>query len=286
MVAYRQINEMYRDINNRAKYFAGFRLMYGLTKNITIMTMVGASNHHFKKIPTNFANYILNHHKAQYLKYPFLIEGIHVYAKYRAVNFDKSQKHLRIATYAEASKSFVAHSEAESNLMTENTGYGGGLIFTLLNKRFATSVTWGFIKSLPYTQKDQYQELKFQPGAVNLYNVSFGYRVYPKKYDSYNDININLYAEFINKSYTAAKIYYNDIPYNYDYLKTIDGYPGTLYTYNGLIANHYSELRSSIQCIFNSSNRLDIGMAVPLYSRSYLHDYPLIFINFQKIISN
>jgi hypothetical protein len=282
LVGFRQINEMYRDINNRERYFAGFRVMYGLTKKLTVMSMIGYSNHHFKNFPTNFVGFINNHHQKQYPLYPFLIEGIHVYAKYRLVNFDGEQKHFRIAAYGEATKSFIAHTEAESSTMTDNTGYGGGLIFTKLHKRFATSVTWGFINSIPYQQNDGYREIKFKSGNVVMYNVSFGYRIYPKVYDSYKNINVNIYSEFINKDYKAAQIYYDGKPYDYSYLNV--NIPGTttLYTYRGLAANRYSEMRTSLQFIFDSSTRLDIGAAVPVYSRSYLHDYPLIFINIQK----
>jgi hypothetical protein len=279
LFGFRQINEMYKDINGRGRYYSGLRLMYGATKKLTLMTMIGASNHHFKRIPTNLSNYIINHHRMTYPSYPFLAEGIHVYAKYRFVNFDSEQKHFRIAAYSEATKSFVAHTEGESSLMTDNSGYGGGLIFTRLYKRFAASVTWGFIKSLPYRQKDKYQTIKFKSGDVVMYNVAFGYRLYPKVYDSYKDVNINLYAEFINKSYSAAKIYYDNVPYDYEFLKN-----GALYTYNGFIANRYCELRSSVQFIFDSNSRLDIGAAVPIYHRSYLHDYPLIFVNIQKYL--
>ena len=280
VVGFRQINESYKDFNNRPRYYAGFRFMYGLTKKLTVMTTIGASNHHFRKIPGNFTGYITNHHKITYPTNPFLTEGVNVYAKYRLVNFDGEQKHLRIAGYATATKSFIAHTEGESSLMTDNTGYGAGLIFTRLYKRFATSVTWGFIKSQAYKQQDQYHEIEFKAGDVKIYDISFGYRLYPKKYDSYDDINVNIYAEFINRDYEAAKISYDGVPYNYDFLNTNTN--GTMYTYKGLIANRYSELRSSLQFIFSSTNRLDIGVAVPVYSRSYLHDYPLVFINFQR----
>jgi hypothetical protein len=255
--------------------------MYGLTKKLTVMTTIGASNHHFKTIPANFTNYVTNHHTISYPLYPFLIEGINVYAKYRLVNFDGVQKHFRIAVYGEAAKSFVAHTEAESNIMTENSGYGGGLIFTRLYKRFAASVTWGFVKSLLYKQHNQYDTLTFQAGYVKVYDVSFGYRLYPKKYDSYKDINLNLYAEFLNRDYSGAKVTHDGTPYNFNYL-TNSGIPGTFYTYSGFIANRYSELRTSLQFIMNSTNRLDIGVAVPVYRRSFLHDYPLLYINFQK----
>lgn len=270
---------MYRDINDRPRYYTGFRIMYGLTKNLSVMSMVGASNHHFKTVPRNLVYYVVNHHTRGYPVTPYLLEGVHIYAKYRILNFDREQRHLRVALYGEANKAFVAHTEGESNLMTDNTGYGGGLIITRLYKRFAASFTWGFIKSLPYEQKDQYADIVFKSGDVMMYNTSFGYRLYPKKYDSYKDININLYAEFIARDYEAAKITYDGLPFNYDFLKG-----NVNYTYNGFIANRYCELRSSVQFIFDSNSRLDIGMAVPIYSRSYLYDYPLVFINVQKYL--
>jgi len=276
---YRLITEMYKDLNNRSRYFTGLRLMYGLTKKITIMSMIGASNHHLKKIPPNFTNYMVNHHSAGYPNFTYQLEGFHTYIKYRFVNFDGDKKHFRIAGYAEGTKSFAAHTEGESNLMTDNTGYGGGLIFTYLYNRFATSVTWGFINTLPYTEYSIYRDIKFKSGDLKQYNISFGYRIYPKKYDSYKNININLYTEFMNRDYNSAEIYYDNIPYDYEFLK-----PLAPYTYNGLIAKKYSEMRNSIQFIFDSSTRLDVGFAIPVYNRSYLHDYPLIFINVQKYI--
>jgi hypothetical protein len=273
----RQVNEWYNDINNRARYYNGFRLMYGATKNLTLMATAALSNHHFKSLPYNLTYYINNHHRRVYPIYPNLLEGVHIYGKYRLVSFDQEQKHFRIAVYGEAGKSFVAHTEAESNLMTDNTGYGGGLIFTQLYKRFAISFTWGFIKVLPYEQDEDILKMKFVSGNSRMYNLSLGYRLYPRRYDNYKDLNVNLYAEIINKHYEAALIYYDGLPYDYQYLKQ-----GDMYTYNGFIENRYSDLKTSIQFILDSSTRIDLGVAVPIYSRSYLHDYPLVFFNFQK----
>lgn len=283
VAGFRQINEMYRDINLRFKYYGGFRLMYGLTKKMTVMSMLGLSNHHFKKIPGGFVNYITNHHSAGFRTTPFLIEGWHTYIKYRLWSLDGEQKHFRVAAYGEVNKAFVAHTEGESNLMTDNTGYGSGLIFTQLYKRLAVSFTWGFIKSVPYVQKDPNIEIKFKSGDVLLYNLALGYRLYPRVYNGYKDLNVNVYAEFINRSYEAAEIHYNGLPYDYDFLRTAVGYSYN-YTYNSFKANKYSELRSTVQLIFNSNSRIDVGIALPLYSRSYLYDYPLLYLNIQKYL--
>jgi hypothetical protein len=283
VIGFRQVNEVYRDINLRFKYYGGFRLMYGLTKKMTVMSMLGLSNHHFKRIPGGLNNYIRNHHSAGFRIPPFLIEGLHTYVKYRVWTQDGEQKHFRIAVYGEFNKSFVAHTEGEPNLMTDNSGYGGGLLITQLYKRFAVSFTPGFIKSFAYLQEDPNMEIKFRSGDVLMYNLAFGYRLYPKVYNGYKDINVNLYAEFINRNYTAAEIYYNGDVYDYDFLRTAVGYSYN-YTYNSLKANKYSELRSTVQFIFNSNSRLDLGIALPVYSRSYLYDYPLVYLNIQKYL--
>lgn len=72
--------------------------------------------------------------------------------------------------------------------------------------------------------------------------------LYPKKYDNYKDVNI--YTEFLNRDYSAAKISYNGVPYNY--LQN-SGILGTQYTYNGFIANRYSELKN----LFTIQNELN-----------------------------
>ena len=277
---FRQINEQFKDINGRGRYYSGFRVMYGLSKRLTVMTMIGGSNHHLKKVPSDFTSYLLNHHKITYPIFPFLTEGVHGYAKYRILSIDREKKHFRVAIYSEVTKSFVAHTEGESNLMTDNSGYGGGLIFTKLYKRFAASFTSGFIKSLPYTQQNDLYKLTFKSGDVLVNNLSLGYRIYPRTFANYKDININLYAEIINRRYLSATIYYDGVPFDYSFIKD----NGAIYTYNGFVKNQYTELRTSVQFIFNSTSRLDIGFAVPIISRSYLYDYPLVFINIQKYI--
>jgi hypothetical protein len=275
-VGVRVMYETYKELpSQRIKYWDGLRLMYGATSKLTVMLTASASNHHLKKFPGDLSNYFRNHHSSSFKPYPFLFEGFNLYAKYRVLSFDGQQKHLRIALYGEVAKAFNPHDEAEPSFQGDNTGYGGGLIATQLYKRFAFSVTTGFIHPLLY--KDPSQHISFQTGEGTMYNVSIGYRFLPVTYNDYKNVNINFYLEFINKSYDNAILKRDGVEFNfipYQYLAP--------YIYNSLQSNKYSEMRPSVQFIFNSNERIDIGIATPVYNRSYQHFYPMFFFHFQK----
>lgn len=261
--------------SNRLKYWDALRLMYGATGKLTLMITASASNHHLQKFPKDLKGYFLNHHLIIYKKFPFLFEGINFYAKYRVYSMDGKQKHLRIALYGQATKSFIPHDEAEPDLQSDNSGVGGGVIVTQLYKRFAASITIGYID--PFTFKDKSQQITFRSGKCNNYDIALGYRLFPVKYNDYNNINVNFYVELLNRHYYSAYMTTDGAQYDfspYQYLMP--------YNYNSLQENKYSEIRPSIQFIFNSNDRLDIGIAGPLYHKSYMHYYPMYFFHLQK----
>lgn len=271
----RFLYESYKELpSNRTRYWGGLRLMYGVTGRLTVMMTGTGSNHHLKKFPADLRNYFINHHQITFKPNPFLIEGVHVYAKYRWFSKDEQHKHLRLAFYAEAGKAFVPHDEAEP-LLGDNTGFGGGVIGTKLHNRFALSLTCGYTHPLAYV--DKAQQINFKSGNSWHYNLSLGYRLAPVRYSSYKNLNVNLYVEFINKSYDAAKMTVKGQNFDFDIFQNYDPL-----IYKGLIENRYSEIRPSVQFIFNSNNRIDIGIAQPFYGKSYLHFYPMFFFNVQK----
>jgi hypothetical protein len=270
----RYTSQSYRDIGGRVKHSSAFRLMYGVNKNFSVIFSGCVSNHHYRNLPTDIGYYYLNHHKINYPASPTLFDGFNLYAKYRFLSIDEPQKHLRFAIYGEASNASVAHDEAEPNLMGDNAGYGGGLIVTRLHKRFALSVTTGFI--VPFTYKDKKNPVTFRSGNCWEYDVSLGYRLYPKQYSDYGNLNINIYTEFINKAYNSAYITKNGEQYSYNAFQN-----WSPYIYNSLNEGKYSEMRSSIQFIINSISRIDLTMAVPVYNGSYTKRYPVLMINLQ-----
>ncbi|MCS6823895.1 MAG: hypothetical protein NZ529_06330 [Cytophagaceae bacterium] len=272
----------YLDQVSRSRAAYTLRYIYGVNKNLSIISSLTCSNHHLKKIPLNFQSYIINHHQRGYRDNPFIIEGINLYAKCRVVSLDKKSKHFRIAVYSEFAQSFSAHDRAEPNLLSDNTGYGYGIILTKLINRFAASLTWGYIKPFEYIQNNPdnvyVKQIRFKSGDALLYNASFGYRLYPLRYKSYKDLNINLYFECIGKQYESAQIYYDGKPYDQTILKEYDRYG-----YMSLQRGAYVDAKPSVQFIFKSTTRLDVGMAWPLYKRSFNHTYPLLYLSFQKL---
>lgn len=258
----------------RSKYWTALRAMYGLSRKLTVIGTLSASNHHLKAFPGSLINYFMLHHKKQYPAFPYLLEGVHFYAKYRLLSFDGEQRHLRMALYAEGSKVFGAHDTAEPNLMGDNSGMAGGLILTWLHKRLAVSFTGGYIHPLRY--KDSI--VTFRSGNTWNYALSSGYRIYPRTYSSYENVNINVYAELLGRAYEAASITYRGQTFtNSRFLLA-----GDPYSYATLIRGNYIELRPALQFIFKSKTRVDLGASFPVYNKSYLYYYPLFFVNVQK----
>lgn len=268
--------EGYKEIpSQRQRNWGALRAMYGLTGKTTLMLTASGSNHHLAKFPANLQNYFTNHHQRSYKPNPYLLEGVNLYVKQRVISIDDYQKHLRVALFGQACKSFVPHDESEPFLMGDNSGYGGGVIITQLYKRFAISFTYSYAHPIEY--RDKAQDITFQSGDANNYDISLGYRLYPSKYTDYKDLNINLYVEFENRTYEAATMTVRDAPYDFSYFKDFDKN-----IYNSLQEGKFSEIKPSIQLILGSNNRIDVGCAYPIYRRSYTHFYPLFFFNIQK----
>lgn len=275
----------YKEPNNQYKNLFGLRLMYGVTSKLSVMLSATVSNHHDTLLPPDFPD----HNTPQIgVKLPYQFNGLHAYAQYRFLSIDGEHSHIRAAAYAESSWLNVAHDEAEPNLMDDTKGYGGGFIVTGLKNRFAISATGGFIIPSMYKGDvpDQIAGLPPVPAkvvygrAVN-YSLSLGYLLFPRQYKSYNQTNINLYLEFIGKSYEGARIYFQNI-----------GQPGSYYEITGLItglglqalsAGHYVEIHPGVQAIIKSNLRIDLSIGYPFINKSWAHYfYPLYTIGIQR----
>lgn len=274
----RMFYERYKEqSSNRIKESYHARVMYGITPKWTIMSTIGVSNHHYKAFPTDILLYFFNHHLKTYPAADFAVEGINMYSKYRFFTRDKYHQHLRMAVFAEACKSFVAHDDAEPTLMTDNSGYGGGLITTYLYEKFAVSLTAGFIKPFLYKQEDI--DIKFQSGNATYLELSTGYRLFPIHYTSYSDLNINIYSEFKFKQYGAA--YVEQYGAEIDFAQYAASNP---YTAKALAAGSYIDGHFAVQFISNSNSRLDIGVTLALKNRSYTYWSPMFSLQYQTYI--
>lgn len=264
----RLMNEAYMN----GKYFSswhGAMFMYGLTPKLMFNAMVTVSNHHGKALPPDFiktdsanADYVAKGRAPK--SYGYLFESVNLGFRYRFLNRDGDHRHFRMALYGNGVYSNRPHDESEVSLMGDNNGIGGGIISTVLVKKLAVSLTSGIIKPLAYTEND----ISFKYGNAFNYSLSFGYLVYPFKYKNYQQTNVNLYAEFIGKSYDHLTIEKNGSP-----ICT----PNT----SKYIGSNYIEFRPAVQFIIKSNLRIDCSTAIPLVNRSYLRNYPLYLLNLQ-----
>ena len=222
VVGVRMFTQNYREYNTNRGLHA-LRLMYGATAKLSVLATASISNHHNRKLPKDLINHTHTGNQTNYytqpikrgVRYPYLFNGIHIFAKYRFLTHDDRNRHLRLAAYGEWSNVAVAHDEAEPNLMDDTGGYGFGIISTWLKDRFAVSLTTGYIKPDPYFEMqpditggpDLPTEIRY--GDAVRYNLSLGYRLFPKKYEDYRQVNWNVYVEFIGKTYDAASVIQN-----------------------------------------------------------------------------
>ncbi|MBC8110768.1 MAG: hypothetical protein H7Y04_06890 [Verrucomicrobia bacterium] len=266
-----------------------FRLMYGLTPKLTLMASATTSNHHAPTLPFDLITHthgatlpngttqttFFTNNIRRGRPYSYRLNGFYFYGKYRFLTIDGQNKHFRMAIYGEYSLVTSAHDEAEPNLLDDTKGYGGGLLATYLNKRFAVSLTAGMIIPKKYTelQQDPDQILpaiftELQYGRAVVYDLAFGYLLYPKKYESYNQNNVNIYLEFIGRHYQAAQITQNG--------------ENVAPSAFALRENNYVEIYPGIQRIIHSNLRLDFSVGLPLIRQSYNHFYPVFHFGVQQ----
>lgn len=283
VIGIRPFFKTYPEVDVMRRMYA-FRIMYGLLPKLTVMGTISVTNHHGNDLPPDLVSHTHSGTQTTYytntirrgVKHPYKFSGVYLYAKYRFLTRDKKHQHFRMAVYADWSNVGVPHDEAEPTLMDDTKGYGGGVIATYLKNHFAVSFTGGFIIPKYYEGYSpdiggQKIPTKIEYGRAAIYNLSFGYLVYPKKYYDYNQTNINLYVEFIGKSYEAAVVT------QYGYMKIPIQTPL-------LTKGNYVEMHPSIQAVFDSNLRVDLSVGLPLIKQSYARFYPVYYIGIQRYL--
>lgn len=258
------------------------RLMYGVTSKLSVLATASVSNHHDRKLPKDLLNHTHTGNQTNYfaqpikrgVDYPYLFNGINLFAKYRFLSIDEQYKHLRLAAYGEWSNAKVAHDEAEPNLMDDNGGFGFGIISTWLKNRLALSLTTGFIK--PNSYFEMQRDISGGPdlptsieyGDAIKYNFSLGYRLHPKKYEAYEQVNWNVYLELTGKSYAAATL--------------VQGGAKVVARTSALKRGTYIEINPGIQRIINSNTRIEFSYGFGLIGTSFAHFTPAWTLGIQR----
>ena len=187
----------------------------------------------------------------------FYYESARVYAKYRFLSNDDVHKHFRMAAFATAaySRNHLQHNEL--NLMGDHSGVQAGLIATQLWNKLAVSGTASLIEVLDEKRNDKPQQYAFQ--SLN-YSLSAGYLVLPRVYKDYDQTNLNIYAELLGGQ---------NLDWEYE--------------------KYYLDLAPSLQLIFKSTSKLNLGYRFQLKSdiyrnmkSSWMVSYEYIFLNALK----
>ncbi len=187
-------------------------------------------------------------------------EGARLYAKYRFLSYDDVHKHFRMAAFGAAaySRNHLDHNEIAIGMM-DQSGVQAGLIATQLLNKFAVSATAGWNEVFNGERRNKLYANDYAFRSVN-YSLSAGYLLMPFDYKGYNQTNINLYAELLGgRNIAFAK------------------------------EKYYVDLAPSVQAIFSSTAKLNVGYRFQLSSdiyrlakASWLISFEYIFLNALK----
>ncbi len=183
----------------------------------------------------------------------FSAEGGSVYAKYRFLSNDDVQQHFRMAAFGRYSINNSKIEEEEINLYGYNSGFEGGVVATQLLHKTALSSALSFVKAVDNNSSNKFPDVN-NSKALN-YTLSAGKLVLPKIYKDYKQTNLNLMLELLSQLNLGSGRYY------------IDAAP-------------------SVQFIFNSVARLDIGYRTQLSHTLLRTSSNGLFIRFEYNLFN
>lgn len=125
-------------------------------------------------------------------------EGGSLYSKYRFYSEDDLNSHFRMAAFGRYSFNNSDIHQEQIETMGHNSGYEMGLVATKLIHKVAISSSLSFEKALENTSKNPFP-YEFGSTATN-YTLSIGKLMYPKKYTSFKQTNINLMLELVGQT--------------------------------------------------------------------------------------
>ena len=186
-------------------------IMWGMNKNLMI---------HLSAFVSNRSNNLVT-------------EGGSAYAKYRFFSTDDFHSHFRLAAFGRYSLNNADIHMEELETMGHNTGFETGIVATQLIKKVAVSASVSYERA--FDNKPDYEFPSNQSNSATNYTLSVGKLMYPKKYTSFKQTNINLMLELLGQTLNE----------------------------NG---KSYLDVVPSIQFIINSQARLDLAYKQELYN--------------------
>ena len=180
-----------------------------------------------KNLMLHAAAFVSNRNKS------LVTEGGSIYAKYRFLSKDDLHKHFRMAAFGRVSLNNSDIHQEEINTMGHNSGYETGIVATQLINKIAISASSSFEKAT--NNSETYKFPASQSNSATNYTLSFGRLMYPNKYKSYKQTNINLMMEFMGQTLNR----------------------------NG---KSFLDIVPSLQFIINSQARIDVAYVKEIYS--------------------
>jgi hypothetical protein len=152
-------------------------------------------------------------------------ESVRMYSKYRVYSHDDVHKHFRAAVFGEMAYSVNRPMYDELNLEGDQSGMRGGFIVTQLLHKLAVSTTVSYTRS--FQERIKHVNHRFNYNAFH-YSLSAGYLLFPRKYQSYRQTNVNLYLEMMGSQSVDTR-------------------------------NAYLDMAPAIQLILNSTSKVNVG---------------------------
>lgn len=189
----------------------------------------------------------------------FYFESARVYAKYRFLSKDEVHKHFRMAAFATAAYSRNHLDHNELTLWGDQSGVQAGIIATQLWHKLAVSGSVSLLEVFDEERKNKIVPQQYAFESLN-YSLSAGYLIFPRSYSDYKQTNFNLYAELLGG---------RNLDWEYE--------------------KYFIDLAPSVQFIFNSTGKLNIGYRFELGSdiyrlmrRGVMISYEHLFLNAMK----
>lgn len=189
----------------------------------------------------------------------FYFESARLYAKYRFLSRDEVHKHFRMAAFANIAYSRNHLDHNELSLYGDHSGVQAGVIATQLWHKLAVSGSASLLEVLDEKRNNKSLPQQYAFESLN-YSLSAGYLLFPRSYSDYKQTNLNLYAELLGG---------RNLDWKYE--------------------KYFLDLAPSVQLIFNSTGKLNIGYRFELGSdiyrltrRGFMISYEHLFLNALK----
>jgi hypothetical protein len=162
--------------------------------------MIGVSKRFSIKLGAAFSNI----HTSNIEKESFSFLG-----KYRFLSKDELHRHFRLAAFLHAAYSYAPFHSEEVDLR-DKTGVAAGIIATRLLNKFALSGSASITQLL---DSSRFNETVYMPPRIYQamnYSFSTGCLLFPQVYRDFNQLNVNVYMEFLGQQTLTEHKYYID----------------------------------------------------------------------------